>query len=398
MVQTWLLMPLILGLTNMATPVVPGNIDLSQRRVLNNSDGTISTIETISVNFDGREVLLPTISPEGVRLTEDEAVDLYRRTGQHLGIFDTPQEATDYARQISQEQGQRFQPSARTTLTGTVKERVETALQHPNVQAFLNVIAQAEGTTREGQNENGYNVLVGGSLFGDYSDHPNRRISLRSGNNVIQSTAAGRYQITRRTWNEAAKQLGLTDFSPSSQDAAAVYLLNRRGALDDVINGDAAAAISKIGSEWAAFPTSPYDQPTREWDQINGWLEQQGFTPVGSEAERTRQLMIAQAQAQGQSTEGIPTARQIESGEVLRVQDQEILAIPQTDEERGVLRETRSYDDELRLRALQLEQQFAEAKQLYTDNTPLFSPLPRIFDDDIRQILNNIDRIENPTY
>lgn len=85
--------------------IEPGNIDTASRVRLQNADGTVSTLQSISVNIDGREVLIPTISPNGERLTEDEAIELYRSTGQHLGIFRTPQEATRYARSLSERLG-----------------------------------------------------------------------------------------------------------------------------------------------------------------------------------------------------------------------------------------------------------------------------------------------------
>lgn len=42
-----------------------------------------------------------------------------------------------------------------------------------NRKAFLTMIATAEGTAKLG--DNGYNVLVGGSLFTGYADHPQQK-------------------------------------------------------------------------------------------------------------------------------------------------------------------------------------------------------------------------------
>ena len=85
-----------------------GNIDLSKRPVVKNPDGSISTIKSISVNFDGKETLIPTISPNGRKLTDEEAIDLYRRTGKHLGKFRDVKSASSYAREISKKQGERY--------------------------------------------------------------------------------------------------------------------------------------------------------------------------------------------------------------------------------------------------------------------------------------------------
>ncbi|MEQ1952088.1 phage tail tip lysozyme [Mesorhizobium yinganensis] len=79
----------------------PGNIDLAARPVVTNADGSISTVRSMSFEEDdGTEVLVPTISPDGKALSDDEAISLYRKTGQHLGKFDTPEHATAYAERL----------------------------------------------------------------------------------------------------------------------------------------------------------------------------------------------------------------------------------------------------------------------------------------------------------
>jgi Tape measure protein len=66
-----------------------------------------------------------------------------------------------------------------------------------------------------------YNTIVGGGKFTDFSKHPGI-VGVRTA--LGPSTAAGRYQFTKTTWNMVAKKLGLTDFSPASQDKAALWL------------------------------------------------------------------------------------------------------------------------------------------------------------------------------
>jgi muramidase (phage lysozyme) len=63
-----------------------------------------------------------------------------------------------------------------------------------------------------------YNEIVGGGHFSDYSTHPNVAVPQPDG---TVSHAAGLYQFQPGTFGPIAKRLGLKDFSPASQDAAA---------------------------------------------------------------------------------------------------------------------------------------------------------------------------------
>lgn len=81
-----------------------GNIDLTDRPQVAEPDGRVSTVRSISVGIDGKEVLIPTVSDEGRLLSDAEAVALYRKTGRHLGEFRTPQEATAYAERLHRQQ------------------------------------------------------------------------------------------------------------------------------------------------------------------------------------------------------------------------------------------------------------------------------------------------------
>lgn len=129
------------------------------------------------------------------------------------------------------------------TPVGRVSD-VKDPVQQQRLAAFLESIAASEGAN--------YDTIVGGGKFSDYSDHPNT-VGLITGDGP--STAAGRYQIVGKTWRRVKARLGLTDFSPESQDRAAIELLRGRGALDDVLNGNVDAALGKLGSEWQGLPT-----------------------------------------------------------------------------------------------------------------------------------------------
>lgn len=144
----------------------------------------------------------------------------------------------------------------------TLHDECATALRHPNVQAFLRVIRQGETS----QEPEAYRWIVGSTrkapqLVDTFADHPRRRVFIPSLR--VWSTAAGAYQFLQGTWDECARALGLPDFSPASQDLAAVFLIRRRGALPALLAGDIEGAIAKCAAEWASLPGSPYGQPVQ---------------------------------------------------------------------------------------------------------------------------------------
>jgi hypothetical protein len=70
-------------------------------------------VRTISIGTDQGEVLIPTVI-NGRVVSEDQAVAHYRRTGEHLGIFRTPEEATGYAQELHRQQERQYtRPQAR---------------------------------------------------------------------------------------------------------------------------------------------------------------------------------------------------------------------------------------------------------------------------------------------
>lgn len=132
-----------------------------------------------------------------------------------------------------------------------------------NRKALLDTIAYAEGTDvpgnqRTATKNHGYDVIVGGAIFTDYKDHPRVVVNLPRYN--IKSSAAGRYQFIRRTWDALRDRLKLPDFGPESQDRAATELLRECGALAHIDAGKFEHAIFAARKIWASFPGAGYDQ------------------------------------------------------------------------------------------------------------------------------------------
>ena len=138
---------------------------------------------------------------------------------------------------------------------------------NPQRKAFLDMLAWSEGTDngRQPTKNHGYDVIVGGSLFTDYADHPRKLITL---NQRLKSTAAGRYQLLARYWDAYRKQLGLNDFSPANQDAVALQQIKERGALPLIDRGEIRQAIDRCSNIWASLPGAGYGQFEHKADTL----------------------------------------------------------------------------------------------------------------------------------
>jgi muramidase (phage lysozyme) len=121
-------------------------------------------------------------------------------------------------------------------------------LKNQNIQAFLKAIVDAEG--------GGYDFKYGAVKgkrndpwrFNDYSTHPGPGVG-------GVTTAAGKYQINRATWQDHAEhRMGLTDFTPETQDLIAVSMLRGLGVIENIKGGDIEGALSQASKQWAALP------------------------------------------------------------------------------------------------------------------------------------------------
>jgi hypothetical protein len=83
-----------------------GNIDLGRRPHAMNDDGSVSTVRSMSFaeEEDGPEILIPTVSDDGYIMSDQEAIDTYRLTGRHMGIYPDVPTANAAAEEIHLDQ------------------------------------------------------------------------------------------------------------------------------------------------------------------------------------------------------------------------------------------------------------------------------------------------------
>jgi len=132
-------------------------------------------------------------------------------------------------------------------------------LANPNVRAVLDTIAYAEGLW--GKPGGGYDLGFNYRKISNMSKHPFHGNERTPGGG---SSASGRYQAMGHTWAEAARNYGLKDFSPASQDVFAVAKLADRGILERIAAGKINDPFVRrqLGYEWASFEGNPYGQGT----------------------------------------------------------------------------------------------------------------------------------------
>lgn len=167
-------------------------------------------------------------------------------------------------------------------MTPTNNEPVQTLFRagssDQNVSAFLHMLQSSEHVyPRDVDNGAAYSIFYGGSTFDNFADHPvntGEKVGVKLSATQCRasgfkpgcvSTAAGAYQFIKPTWDRIrALAPRLPDFSPASQDAAAVRLLNSVGALRLIEAGEIAAAVVLASKTWASLPGSKAQQNPRQ--------------------------------------------------------------------------------------------------------------------------------------
>jgi lysozyme len=143
------------------------------------------------------------------------------------------------------------------------RARASTAPDAPGAQANITDMSASQNLTaflklvRVAESGDDYSALVGGGSITDFSDHPANKgwQGIRTADNR-KTTAAGAYQITQTTWNtEVQPALHLPDFTPASQDEAALWIIQfkRPGAWEMVTQGKLDDALARLRQEWESF-------------------------------------------------------------------------------------------------------------------------------------------------
>jgi muramidase (phage lysozyme) len=132
---------------------------------------------------------------------------------------------------------------------GAVSSTTVDASLPPEARALLDSISGPES-------QGAYNIRytpAGGTPFDSYAQHPGIYEPGPQG----KSSAAGRYQIVKSTWDPLADRLGLSDFSPTSQDQGAWNLAQDtygkktgRDLLADLKGGDTSRVAPALGKQW----------------------------------------------------------------------------------------------------------------------------------------------------
>ena len=165
-----------------------------------------------------------------------------------------------------------------------LRAKAEAMLKDQKFSDFRDLIAASEGGT--------YNRLFGFDnqgkprYFSDFSKFPDSPAKYQKADGTIgESNDAGRYQINIKTYNRLAKRLGITDFSPRSQDIIAnALILENSKASKALQDGDIGAAVSALNKVWLSLPGGPNGVGHRSMqfiqDAYNNIRSRRGAAPV----------------------------------------------------------------------------------------------------------------------
>ena len=235
-----------------------GNIDLTNRPVTTNADGSVSTVLSMSIGTDKGEVLIPRVAPDGTVLTEEQAIALYEESGQHLGVFSSPEAATAYAEKLHDYQAELYADggTGRTSLYSRPEIAAAVSSDQYRIrQAALDRVQFAEQSRRAAASEEGsrlHPLLIeeyGEALFtGDIDPVANFR-KYRDQGFSFEGVQAAINNITRdvqTTQSLQTARIRANALDPT-QGMATIRLFTRaqRDPLTPALQGDVEAAFMR---------------------------------------------------------------------------------------------------------------------------------------------------------
>lgn len=186
-----------------------GNIDLNNRPVYKNEDGSISTVRSMSFWDDDeqKEILVPTIAfdknGKAISLTNDEAIDRYYETGEYLGKFDDYKEADKYAEELHEQQDKLYSNNYEKAKLNNIKseKKLLEIAQNENDKLSNNLLKDISSKNSVERTKELKNISRSQSSPLFYDDNKFREIN----NSVLQYKTAEEAQEEANKINEDLK-------------------------------------------------------------------------------------------------------------------------------------------------------------------------------------------------
>lgn len=297
--------------------IEPGNIDLHNRPVHKNKDGSISTVRSMSINEDGQEILIPTVRQDGKLMGDDEAINVYHVSGQHLGKFKSAEAASKYAEQLHVEQEKEY-----------VKPWTNTREDGPNDTAVSKTISYNSGPgtmtlNAEDQHWNGVPSRVVTNMAVNVDEDEALNVSAMTvkglESELSDMTSSGRTQL-------------VTPVADDAQSVEFKRLAGRNGATYGEVEQDGQrygvmvpGTAPKTDSLADSFKTADAIKAGYKPEEVQSFLSKQGYDQAQIDTIIDQSNKVVQARDAGYNDEEIGsflTSKEIQVSEVTKTSDE----------------------------------------------------------------------------